>query len=475
MSRSRKIILLAFGGFVAFIVLVAAALLIFVDTNAYRSRIEAAASAILRMEVSVVGQLRTGFFPGLHVTLNDVYIHNRGTEIFSAEKVGLGIGLLPLLQRNLRINTISLKHPVISVERDQDGKFNIERPGTAEAIRRALDVAKVSLSGTTFLYADKPSGKKLKAGNCDLTLRGLRFPRMKGPDIMKNLSFAGEISCEEFRTNDIAASDLKVTVDGKNGVFDVKPVTMQVFGAQGSGSIRADFTDAEPFYHVRYSLPQFRIEEFIKTLSPPHAVEGSMDFSADLTMHGKTVNEMKRTMKGQATLRGENLTLIGRDLDQDLTRYESSQNFNLVDVGAFFFAGPVGLALTKGYNFASLFQGSGGSTAIRRLVSDWKVEHGMAQAQDVAMATDENRIALRGRLDFVNESFDNVTVALIDAGGCAKMEQTMHGTFRQPAVEKPNILESLTGPARELFMMGKDLFTGGECEVFYNGSVAAPK
>jgi hypothetical protein len=42
-------------------------------------------------------------------------------------------------------------------------------------------------------------------------------------------------------------------------------------------------------------------------------------------------------------------------------------------------------------------------------------------------------------------------------------------------VEKPNILESLTGPARELFMMGKDLFTGGECEVFYDGSVAAPK
>ena len=33
------------------------------------------------------------------------------------------------------------------------------------------------------------------------------------------------------------------------------------------------------------------------------------------------------------------------------------------------------------------------------------------------MATKENRIALKGRLDFVNRRFKEVTVALIDAQG----------------------------------------------------------
>lgn len=41
-------------------------------------------------------------------------------------------------------------------------------------------------------------------------------------------------------------------------------------------------------------------------------------------------------------------------------------------------------------------------------------------AQDVAMATKQNRVALKGGLDFVNERFDNVTIALIDARGCVK-------------------------------------------------------
>jgi AsmA protein len=42
-------------------------------------------------------------------------------------------------------------------------------------------------------------------------------------------------------------------------------------------------------------------------------------------------------------------------------------------------------------------------------------------------------------------------------------------------VEKPSLLESLTGPALRLLKKGSDLFLGGQCEVFYAGSVAAPK
>jgi AsmA protein len=146
-------------------------------------------------------------------------------------------------------------------------------------------------------------------------------------------------------------------------------------------------------------------------------------------------------------------------------------------VGAFFFAGPVGLAVTKGYNFASILQGSDGRSEIRTLVSDWKVERGVALSQDVAMATNENRVALQGGLDFVKERFDDVTVALIDAKGCIKAQQKIHGPFKKPVVEKPSTLKSLTGPLVRLLEKVGRLFPGGEgaCDVFYAGSVAAPK
>ena len=475
MSKPLKIILFVVGGLVGLLILVAVALLVFVDINGYKPRLEAAASRALEMEMRVGGRLGIGFFPGLHVTLQDVRIRNRSTDLASAKQASLGIDLLPLLYQEIRIGKIALNHPRISVERDSDGKFNFEKPEESREGSTALDLAKLSLSDGTLLYTDKQSGEGFEAVNCNLNARRLRLTEGKSSDLLKRLSFTADLDCGEIRAKDFAVSDMKLSVAGKNGVFELKPATMRIFGAQGSGSIRADFSGSVARYHVRYSLPQFRSEEFLKTLSPKKIMEGPMDFTANLTMQGNTTDEMKQSMDGECSLRGENLTLDGSDLDREFARFESSQNFSLMDAGAFFYLGPLGLAATKGYDFAGIFRGSGGSSTIRTLVSNWKVERGVAQAQDVAMATNQNRVALIGKLDFINEQFDDVTMALIDVKGCAKVRQKISGAFRKPVVEKPSVLKSLAGPALKLLKKGRDLFPGGECEVFYAGSVAPPK
>ena len=90
------------------------------------------------------------------------------------------------------------------------------------------------------------------------------------------------------------------------------------------------------------------------------------------------------------------------------------------------------------------------------------------------MATQENRVALKGGLNFVNGHFDEVTVALIDAKGCARVQQKIRGPFLKPEVEKPSVLGALAGPTRRLLKQARSLL-GGQCEVFYAGSVAPPR
>src|SRR4030065_897325 len=114
---------------------------------------------------------------------------------------------------------------------------------------------------------------------------------------------------------------------------------------------------------------------------------------------------MNGPANGEVSLGGETLPLDGVALDRKVSRFEASQSFNLVDVGAFFIAGPFAPLITKGYDFASLFRGSGGSTTIRALVSDWQVEDGLARAKDEALPTKKNRIAPKGSLEFVTERF----------------------------------------------------------------------
>jgi hypothetical protein len=86
------------------------------------------------------------------------------------------------------------------------------------------------------------------------------------------------------------------------------------------------------------------------------------------------------------------------------------------------------------------------------VVPEWKVEGGVSQAQEVATATKKNGnkekwLAAHGGRDFINERFNDMTIALIDDKGSARAEQKIHGTFHEPVVDKPNILQTLGGPA----------------------------
>ena len=474
MPKALKVGLLALGALAGVVVLGALALLAFVDIDDFKPRVESAASSAFGMEVTVEGPLRIGFLPGLHVELENVRVRNGESQLALVETAELAIDLLPLLRRELRYDSIVLKRARISIERGRDGRYNYQRPAGIVAPFRAMELKRVSFPDLAFAYADKASGSAFEAGNCDGELTGMRHPG--GAPFLMRLSLAGQLACNELRGKETTVSDVKLSIQATDGVFDFKPVTMRVAGGQGSGSLRMDRSAAVPAFQLEYSLARFRIQEFFKGMPPEKSVSGLMDFSTTLSMRGRTRVEMLRSANGQMSLSGTNLTLAGMDLDQTFSRYRVSQHFNLFDMTAFLLAGPLGLVVTKGYDFSSLAQQAGGSTQIRTVVSRWQVEKGVAHARDVALATSENRLALQGGLDFVNGEFDEVFVALIDSKGCARMRQRIRGPFGKPVVEKPNILASLAGPVVNLIGKARDILPGKDsCEVFYSGSVAPPK
>jgi AsmA protein len=476
MSPSRKRILLTIGGAVGLLALFILAAPLLIDVNRYKPRLEAAASDALGMDVRVGGRLGMSFFPGLHVTVaNASVLGEHGEVVASVKRARLWIELIPLLRRTVRLRRIELAQPWLSIERDSLGNLNVERLRKAATLLRTLDGASVSVSDGALRYADARSRQWLEATDVDLVVSRMRLAGSEHPKPLRGLSLEAKLACGEIRAKDFSVSALKVAIRGRNGDITLDPITMQIFGGQLTSSMRADLSGAVPRYRFDCSLRQFRVEEFLKTMSPNKAAEGTMDLTLGLSMQGETKNQLVRTAMGEVSLRGRDLTLIGHDLDRELSRYESSQNFNLVDVGAIFLAGPLGLAATKGYNFASLFHGSGGSSRIRTLVSDWSVERGVAQAKDVAMATPENRIALQGQLDFGDGRFADMTVAVIDARGCAIIRQTIRGSFGRPTVEKPHVLRSLAGPMVNLYKEARGLFPASPCEAFYSGTVAPPK
>ncbi|MGD9234899.1 MAG: AsmA family protein, partial [Desulfobacterales bacterium] len=336
------------------------------------------------------------------------------------------------------------------------------------------------ISQGSLVYTDETSGDKIEVGDLDLGIRNLFSGGTDSLEPFKNISFTGDIRCKILKIYNATFMNLVMRAAGEKGILDIDPVSMNIFGGTGNGSIHVDMTGSSPHYRVIYTLNRVRIEDLLQQYSlkkiPRKTIEGPVNFSADLTAMGKSADEVKRSLNGNLSLNGENLMLYNIDIDALVTKYERSQNFNLVDVGAFFLAGPFGPVLTKSYNLASLYEESqGGKGSIRELVSVWKVKKGIAEALDVALASKKQRIAMKGALNFINERFVDVTVAALDKRGCAVYSEKVHGSFHKPQIEKESIFTSIAGSVSNPLEDAWKFIQGKKCTVFYSGSVSQPE
>ena len=475
--HKKKVIFITTG--VLTLVVFAIILALLLNMQAFKPKIEAAASNALGMDVRIRGRMGIDLFPGFGISLKDTSVRNGGADVVTIEKMRIGLKLLPLMRREVQISRIGLIKPVFSIVRYKNGMFNFEKPRHT-LWRRHLAVEKISISQGRIVYTDERSSERIEVGNFDATLRSLSYSGTDSVEPIKKISFTGDIRCKTLRMSSFTVTNLVMSTAGGNGIFDINPVRMDIFGGTGEGSIHVDATGASPHYRVITTLKRCRVDELIQAFSPgkmpQKSIEGLTDFSADLTATGDGVDEVKRSLSGDVSLKGENLMLYNMDIDALIPKYERSQNFNLVDVGAFFLAGPFGPVLTKSYNFGSLYEElQGGKGMIRKLVSVWKVKEGIAEATDVALATEKHRIAMKGGLNFINDRFADVTVAVLDKRGCAVYSQKVHGPFRQPKIEKVSVLKSISGSVLNALGDAWKFIQGKECTPFYSGSVAQPE
>ena len=474
----RKRFCIITTGVITLVVLVGI-LALMLNIKGFTPQIEAAASTALGMDVRIKGKVGIALFPGFGLSLKDVNVRNKGLDVVTIEKMRIGLKLIPLARFEIKIIRVGLVKPVFSILRSKNEMFNLEKPGRT-LWEKLLAVKKISISQGSLVYTDETSGEKIEVGDLDLSIRNLFSSGTDSSEPFKNISFTGDIRCKILKIYNVTLMNLVMRAAGEKGILDINPVSMNIFGGTGNGSIHVDLTGSSPHYRVIYTLNRVRIEELLQQYSlkkiPRKTIEGPVNFSADLTAMGKSADEVKRSLNGNLSLNGENLMLYNIDIDALIMKYERSQNFNLVDVGAFLLAGPFGPVLTKSYNFASLYEESqGGKGIIRKLVSVWKVKNGIAEARDVALASKKQRIAMKGGLNFINERFVDVTVAALDKRGCAVYSEKVHGSFRKPQIEKESIFTSIAGSVSNPLEDAWKFIQGKECTVFYSGSVAQPE
>ncbi|MEW6584245.1 MAG: AsmA family protein [Nitrospirota bacterium] len=459
------IALLLLGIFIAGMIAVS----FIVDLKAYRSAVESTASDFLGMEVRIKGDIGIDLIPRFSISLKDVHVKNEGTEVAEVGKIKIGVKIIPLLKREIKITELRLLNPNFLVEKIRDGRLNITVRG---AVPGGFTIRRLTVSDGRGVYLDRKSERKIEMEGVDFDIRNFSYEQTGDENIFKKVSFSGTVRCKKMSGKNFRIDDVESGLTAQDGTFSLSPLSLRALGALGKGRVTIISSGQIPVFAVSLQASGLNAERLFASFSGRSVLRGSLDFSSELEMRGKNWYELKRTMDGGFAFSGRNLTL-SVDLDKLIAAYEKSQNFNLVDMGAFFFVGPMGAVLTKGYDFAGIYKGARGESTVRRLVSRWRIENGIADAEDVALSTQGNRVAFRGKLDFTRSRYLNATVAVVDKRGCAKFSQQLRGPFGRPRIEKVNVFGSIVGPFVGLIERAKRIFIR-DCKAFYSGSVAHP-
>jgi AsmA protein len=416
--------------------------------------------------------------PGAAFSLNDLKL-SKGVLVYLDKKTGEKTEFKDF---NLAIKGLSIAGDVVknaSFTGSFDCKEVLQKDFRIENLKAAVKAVAFSLndlklSKGVLVYLDKKTGEKTEFKDFNLAIKDLSVVDTSGK-IIKNIAFTGNMDCKEVRKRDLKIYNVKSPIKAEKGVIYLTPLTMDIFGAKAEGNATADKSEVDAVYKINLKVLKLDFEKLQESFGTKKVIGGKGDLYASLTMKEKGNRSLMSGMDGTFSLRGDNLVMYTMDLDKVLSSYETSQKFNLVDLGAFFIAGPLSTVAIKGYRYGDVYnQTRGGQGAITQFISHWKIKDGVADATDCALATHHNRVALKGKLDLVSERYDNVIVALLDNKGCAKFKQSISGSFGSPQIGAVSAVESLAGPIFNLYRKAKRFVQGGKCEVFYNGAVQQP-
>ncbi|TNF53984.1 AsmA family protein [bacterium] len=337
-------------------------------------------------------------------------------------------------------------------------------------------VDRITISEGDIVYVDQIKGSETKVSGIDFVIEDISTGRSEKDDFMQNISFNGTLGLKKLTSHAVELSDLSFQVSAQEGLYDIRELSTTLFSGKGTGEATFDITGAAPSLKIKTVITQLRLEDFFHALSEEKTMEGEIDLSLNLSMQGKNRDEAIKTLNGHISVQGEDIVNKIYDIDSILDKYRKTQSLGVLDIGAFFLAGPVGTAVTKGYDYEELYRVTGAREGIlKRLVSHWKVEKGIATAEDVAIATLKNRLSAKGNMDFINEKYENVIVAVLDENGCAEVTQKIHGSLDNPQFEKTSVLISAAGSVLSIFNKAGKLIPGVKCKVFYEGSVQHPQ
>lgn len=241
MKKSLKIIAIIAGGLLALFLVLVVGLTLLLDPNDYKDKITAVVKEKSGRELKIEGKLGWSFFPWIGIETGALELSNAagfGPEPFARiDAAGVKIKLLPLLHKQIAVDTVLLDGLKLHLAKNAAGKTNwedlttpVKTEKTAEppaAPGEALSVAGISINKIDIRKADitwsnESAGTRYGVRNLDLQTGQI----VMGAPVNMHLSFDLESGQPPLNTRVDLTS--RVGFDPKTQALDVSSLSLKL-------------------------------------------------------------------------------------------------------------------------------------------------------------------------------------------------------------------------------------------------------
>ncbi len=236
-------------GILVLLVVVAAVIFLNLDPNRYKDYIAGKVSEQMGRSFEIRGDLKMAYYPWLHLEASGIFLENApgfgDQPLLAAEHVKVRVKTLPLLKKELEMDTIVLTGARVNLAKNKAGATNWEGlGGTSEAgvpdkspeppPDKGFDLANlavllkggVSIQDAAFSFDDQALEEKYTVSDLNVTT-GKVAP---GDPVDLALTFTAAATSPDISAD--ASVKGKIFYDFNTGQYEIKPFTAdaQIFG-----------------------------------------------------------------------------------------------------------------------------------------------------------------------------------------------------------------------------------------------------
>ncbi len=214
----------------------------------------------------------------------------------------------PDLEFHLKIDTIDIDRYLPA---DQDEKGLKSSPGNITT--PVVPEKKETVSGSAPTAPDNKSTKADKLTPEKAVPASIEQANF-GP--LRKLVMNGDLTIDTINVHGGVISNLTVTMDGKDGLFNLTSLKSKLYQGSVSSTGQVDLSKAVPVSSINLNIQDVQAGPLLRDFADKDIIEGTLQADIRLTTSGMSGDQIKSSVNGKGELFFQDGAIIGIDLAQ---------------------------------------------------------------------------------------------------------------------------------------------------------------